>query len=102
MKEHFKAQIEKAMPLTQEVIDNLVAKEDYFGRAYVPGQKALTVVIQSHPGDNDYPEMLGGVASLYMARITEESLEQLATEFDYVDQASGTIVPMVRRKGEKV
>ena len=97
MKEHFKLQIETAIPLTQEVLDQLVGKEDFMGRAYVPGQKILTFIMQSPIEESEYPALVGGTLNLHMMRISEESLDQLAEEYEFV-RIAGDAIPVVQLK----
>ena len=90
------------MPLTQEQIDNMVEKVDYFDRPYAPGMLVASIIIQ-YEIESDYPDLVGMVPGLYMARITEESLPQLEEQYNYVRQADiDGIIPIFEAKADEL
>ena len=102
MREYLKVQLERAMPLTQEHIDSMVAKTDYFDQLYVPGMKTVSIIIQSEI-ESDYPELVGVVPNLYMTHIADESLPILEEQYNYVRQADmDGAIPIFKSKHDEL
>lgn len=84
MKEHFKDQIEAAVPLTQEMIDSRIDSNDWWKSASA-GDKILYFMVRTSGVAIDGSK----TSSMQMRKTFESELETLATTHNFVEMSSG-------------
>jgi hypothetical protein len=78
MKEFFEDQIEKAIPLEQDIVDQLKLKDDLMGNIVETGDKVLYCIIETEGPTED-----GGDHHLEVMRILERSLDIFAEKYTF-------------------
>ena len=100
MKEHFKEQLEKVKPLTTEIIEQLVSKQDYFGVEYKPGHIVVYGIIQKEETP-EHEAQFGSSVNMRIVRITDTSLTELEENYEFIRHAGdGQHLPVFTLKGE--
>jgi len=82
MKEYFEKQIEKTQEMTQETIDTMTGKSDYFKKPYNTGDKLLFCMLWEQ-----------NINRISLVKILESSIDKhlIEDKYEFVDISSNNI-----------
>jgi len=100
MEKHFEKQLADAEPLTEEIVEQLVGKKDYFGCVLEAGHTVLYCIIQSEVSEADKKEY-GAEYNMQIVKVAVESFVVLKEEYEYIRHAGENEHLPVFTKGEE-